>query len=156
MSSDNNSGRLVITDTSCLIILDKVGLLSILDKLFEVITTPEIAREYGHLPPWITVIPVKNKSFQDELADIVDSGEASAIALAHEVDFEYLITDDMDARKLCSKLKIKVIGTIGVLIRAKEQGHLPQIKPIIDQIRKTNFRMTDSLYETALRKAGEL
>src|ERR1700743_2056472 len=95
----------VITDTSCLIILQKLNLLELLNGLFDsVFTTPEIATEYGsHLPEWIEVIPAKNQSLQKEFSELVDRGEASAIALAIEIENKYLITDDLDARKLSVK-----------------------------------------------------
>jgi predicted nucleic acid-binding protein len=51
---------LVITDASCLILLDKIEYLDLLPKLFDVvITTPEIALEYGKtIPKWLTIIKV--------------------------------------------------------------------------------------------------
>jgi predicted nucleic acid-binding protein len=76
------------------------------------------------LPEWISVVSVKNKSFQHELSLIVDEGEASAIALAHEIENKYLITDDLEARKLSIKLGLSVIGTFGVLLRAKQQRYI--------------------------------
>jgi len=106
MNLNKTGSVVVITDTSCLIILEKVALLDVLPQLFTtILTTPEIAAEYGScLPDWIIVVPVKNKSFQQELVSKVDVGEASAIALAHEIENKYIITDDLEARKLCIKL----------------------------------------------------
>jgi predicted nucleic acid-binding protein len=71
-------GIVVITDTSCLIILEKIALLSVLHQLFNIVlTTPEIAAEYGApLPEWIIIISVKDKSLQQELSLVVDKGEA--------------------------------------------------------------------------------
>jgi len=148
----------VITDTSCLIILEKIALLSVLHQLFDVVlTTPEIAAEYGFpLPEWIIIISVKNKSLQQELTSVVDKGEASAIALAHEIENKYLITDDLEARKLSIKFGLSVIGTLGVLLRAKQQGHISAVKPFVELMKQTDFRVSDDLYQTILRKAGEL
>jgi predicted nucleic acid-binding protein len=108
-SSDN---IVVITDTSCLIILQKIALLPVLHQLFNVVlTTPEIAIEYGlPLPEWITIISVKDKSLQQKLTSMVDKGEASAIALAHEIENKYLITDDLEARKLAIKLAFQLLA----------------------------------------------
>lgn len=147
----------VITDTSCLIILEKIALLPVLHQLFNVVlTTPEIAAEYGSpLPEWIVIISVKNKSLQHKLASEVDKGEASAIALAHEIENEFLITDDLEARKLSVKLGLAVIGTLGVLLRAKQQGYIIAVKPFVELMKQTDFRVSDDLYQTVLRKAGE-
>lgn len=158
MSSNNpNVHAVVITDTSCLIILEKLAFLGLLHQLFPVVlTTPDIAEEYGNtLPDWITVITVRDRSLQEKFALTVDRGEASAIALAHEILVDHLITDDMGARKLATKLGIPVIGTLGVLIRAKESGIIPLIKPYIELMKQTDFRASDELYRTALDKAGE-
>lgn len=155
----SNAGEktVVITDTSCIIILQKLSLLGILHQLFaSVFTTPEIAAEYGDvLPGWINIIAVKNTSFQFELSSLVDPGEASAIALAHEIENKFLITDDLQARKLAIKLGLSVIGTLGVLIRAKETGLISHIKPVLEQMKLTDFRVSDDLFKAVLAKAGE-
>jgi predicted nucleic acid-binding protein len=89
------------------------------------------------------------------LSQVVDKGEASAIALAHEIENKYLITDDLEARKLSIKLGLKIIGTVGVLLRAKKEGYIMLIRPLLEQIKQTNFRISDDLYKTALREARE-
>ena len=148
----------VITDTSCLIIFEKLSLLNLLPQLFaRVLITTEIANEYTYeLPEWIDVLPVQNRDFQQQLSLLVDAGEASAIALAHEIYHNYLVTDDFEARKLALEFKLPVIGSLGVLLRAKEAGLIELIKPLLDQIRETNFRMSAELYQTVLAKAGEM
>ena len=158
MSLNNEIDNIVvITDTSCLIILEKIALLPVLNQLFNVVlTTPEIAAEYGsQLPEWIIIISVKDKSLQQKLTSVVDKGEASAIALAHEIENKYLITDDLEARKLSIKLGLSIIGTLGILLRAKQQGYIGAVKPFVELMKQTDFRVSDNLYQTVLRKAGE-
>ncbi|MDB5122829.1 MAG: hypothetical protein JWP94_958 [Mucilaginibacter sp.] len=158
MSSNKTTDNIVvITDASCLIILEKIALLPVLHQLFSVVlTTPEIAAEYGSkLPEWIIIISVKDKSLQQELASMVDRGEASAIALAHEIEHKYLITDDLEARKLSVKLGLSIIGTLGVLLRAKQEGYISAVKPFVELMKQTDFRVSEDLYRTVLRKAGE-
>lgn len=129
-----------------------------LHQLFTtVITTPQIADEYGTpLPTWVTILSVKNKQLQNELSLIVDPGEASAIALATEIENNYLITDDLQARKLAIKLGLPMIGTLGVLLLAKQAGLIALIAPYLDRIKKTNFRMAPALFNAVLKEAGEL
>ena len=147
----------VITDTSCLIILEKIVLLPVLHQLFSVVlTTPEIAAEYGSpLPEWIIIISVKDKSLQQKLTSMGDKGEASAIALAHEIENKYLITDDPEARKLSIRLGLSIIGTLGILLRAKQEGYIGAVRPFVELIKQTDFRVSDDLYQTVLRKADE-
>ncbi len=158
MSLSRADEVVVITDTSCLIILEKIGMLDLLHQLFStVLTTPEIAGEFGGImPEWIVVTPVKNELFKKELSGIVDIGEASAIALAHEVTYNYLVTDDKEARNLAIKLGLPIIGSLGVLIRVKQAELIVSIKPFIELMKTTNFRVSEDLYQIALRKANEL
>lgn len=149
--------KIIVTDTSCLILLDKLDLLFVLKDLFAAITiTSEIAQEYGkNLPAWISVQDAQNKHYQRMLQSTIDVGEASAIALAIEQQDCLLIIDDNKARKAASRLKISYIGTLGLLLEAKEVGLIKLIKPILEKIKKTNFRVTDNLEKEILRLAGE-
>lgn len=85
----------------------------------------------------------------------LDKGEASAIALAIEIPGSIVILDDYKARKLAEKLGLTITGTIGVIIKAKFEGVIPNIKPYLDKIRKTNFYISDELYLKALEEANE-
>ncbi|QEM04335.1 DUF3368 domain-containing protein [Mucilaginibacter rubeus] len=147
----------VITDTSCFIILDKIKALHLLHDLFsKVITTPEIANEYGRvLPDWVIVQQVQNLDLQNQIKEIVDPGEASAIALAAEIKSDYLLTDDRAARKLAEQRGIMVKGSAGVLLYAKQQKAIPLIRPYLDCIQQTNFRISQSLIDKLLLEAHE-
>jgi predicted nucleic acid-binding protein len=147
----------IISDTSCLILLDKIGELEILKKLFgEVIITSVISEEFGaSLPEWIKIKNALNEKYEASLQTSVDKGEASAIALAVEEKDCLLILDDQKARKLASELGLDYTGTLGVLIEAKLSGHIISIKPILDKIQRTNFRITPELLDRILKSTGE-
>jgi predicted nucleic acid-binding protein len=100
MPSELHKPNIVITDASCFILLDKINALDLLKDLYStVLTTPEIAVEFKkRLPDWVQVIAVANRERLYDYADNVDIGEASAIALAFEVDNPTLILDDMKGR----------------------------------------------------------
>jgi predicted nucleic acid-binding protein len=149
--------KVVITDSSCFIILDKINALHILDNLFSVvITTPEIAAEYGQpLPEWVHIEAPKNIARKLQLNKLIDPGEASALALAYEIDCDYLILDDLEARKLAEKLGLQIKGTVGIIVLAKQQGIVQLIKPYLEKIQLTNFRLSNKVVEKALKDAGE-
>jgi predicted nucleic acid-binding protein len=149
--------RTIISDTSCLILLDKIGELSILNKLFGVITTTsEVAIEFGQpLPSWFEIREPADKNYQAIIEATVDKGEASAIALAIELDDCLLIIDDLKGRKFASQLGLTIIGTIGVIVDAKLAGVIPSVKPILSKIKSTNFRFTEQLESLILNRAGE-
>jgi predicted nucleic acid-binding protein len=149
--------KAIISDTSCLIVFAKINELDLLRRLFtEIVTTDEVADEFGQvLPDWISVQSVKNKYYQEELKLKVDSGEASAIALAVENHDSLLIVDDFKARKLAASLGIDIIGSIGILVKAKNEGVIVSVKPFFERIRNTDFRISDDLESAALKEAGE-
>ncbi|UZD22095.1 DUF3368 domain-containing protein [Algoriphagus halophytocola] len=148
---------IVISDTSSLIVLTKIGQIDLLPKLYaQIITTPEIIIEFGNpLPDWIQVINVQNLDLKKSLELQLDLGEASAIASAHEIPNSTLILDDLKGRKVAKLLKMKFTGTLGVLARAKSEGLIPWLKPVIDRLLETNFRISDQLIEELLKKYGE-
>jgi predicted nucleic acid-binding protein len=149
--------KTIIADTSCLILPDNIAELDILNKLFGTITTTnEVAEEFGKsLPFWFEIKQADNKNYQSIIETSVDKGEASAIALAIELDDCLLIIDDLKGRKLASQLGLTIIGTIGIIVDAKLAGIITSIKPILFKIKETNFRISEQLELLILKKAGE-
>lgn len=149
--------KTIISDTSCLILLDNIGELNLLHQLFGLIfTTIEVASEFeSPLPDWFIVTEPKNKDLQRMLENTIDKGEASAIALALEIENSLLIIDDLKGRKVASNYGINITGTLGILIEAKLEGHIELIKPILDKIKSTNFRLSKVLENEILSKCNE-
>ena len=125
--------KTVIGDASCFIVLFKIEELELLREVFEeVFTTTEIAKEFGHpLPSWVKIRSVTDKSRQLSFEDEVDSGEASALALSFEIKNAIVIIDDYKARKLAEKLQINYTGTLGLILRAKQEGIIPSVKELL-------------------------
>jgi len=147
--------EIVIADTSCFILLDNIGELELLKSLFGSVTTTNIiAGEFGSpLPEWINIRTVKNTYVQDTLD--IDAGEASAIALALESGPSLLILDDGKGRKAAQKLNLNITGSLGIFLRAKREGIIPLVKPIVDKVQQTNFRYTHVVLAEILSLAGE-
>jgi predicted nucleic acid-binding protein len=149
--------EVIIADTSCFILLDKIGALNLLQKVYgEICTTKEIAGEYEKpLPDWVAVREVHDAVRQEILGLQLDRGESSAIALALEMPDCLLILDDAKARKIAMQLHIRLTGTLGVIIKAKQMGFIPSIKPLLENIQQTNFRLSTSILSEALIVAKE-
>jgi predicted nucleic acid-binding protein len=144
-----------VTDSTCLIGLDRIGRLDLLPKLFDPIAAPpEVEREWGLSAPWLRIEPPSNPSAVTALKMLVDDGEAEAIALATERQHR-IILDDRRARDLAHRMGLKVIGTVGILIRAKRVGLLPWIKPVLNELTEKGFRLSEDLKREALSLAGE-
>jgi predicted nucleic acid-binding protein len=150
--------RIVISDTSCLVVLEKIKKLFLLKELYpEVITTPEIVAEFGlPLPEWITVKRVTDKTLQNQLEQKIDLGEASALALAKEITDCILILDDLKARKIANDLHLDYTGTLGVLVKAKQKGLLLQVGPLVTQLKEVGLRFSEEVEKDILRQTGEL
>ena len=147
--------RVVISDTSCLIVLSTINCLHILQTLFsEIVITEEVKNEFNELlPDWIIV----KKAASDEIEKIlllnVDKGEASAMALyLEQIEDALLVIDERKGRLVAKNLGIKIIGTIGIILKAKEAGIIPNLSVIIEQLEQTDFRLSPKLKQQMLDK----
>ena len=149
--------KIIISDTSCFIILTNIGELHLLQKLYsKIITTIEIATEFGEpLPEWVEILSVKSKDTQRLLEMQIDKGESSAIALALEISDSLLILDDIKARKVATQLGLSITGTLGIIIKAKLEGIIPSVIPILNKIKQTDFRLSNEVESQVLKAAME-
>lgn len=149
--------KTIIADTSCFIILTNIGELELLHQVYgQIVTTLDIVIEYGEsLPTWVEIVSVNDKYKQQLLEMQIDRGESSAIALALETPNSTVILDDYKARKIAQQLGIEYTGTIGIIIKAKLKGIVPSIKPILEKIKQTNFRLSIDIELQALKEAKE-
>lgn len=120
---------LIICDTSCLILFDKINQLDLLRLCYNSIyVTPEVVAEYGkQLPDWVLIKKVANQSHQRILEQILGVGESSAIALGFELPQALVVIDDLKARKVAKSLNLQITGSLGILVKAKQKGHLGQL-----------------------------
>jgi predicted nucleic acid-binding protein len=149
------SREIVITDSGCLISLERVDRLDILPALFsQVLLPPAVQAEFGVTLPWLRVVPPQDRGMVAALKMLVDEGEAEAIALAYELQYR-LIIDDLQGRKVARDLGLQMTGTIGILVMAKQQGIIPALKPVIEALEGVSFYLSNALKAEALRLVGE-
>lgn len=150
--------RLLVTDTSCLIALERVELLDLLPRLHDDVVAPSaVVAEFGRRPSWLREEPVSDPlAVASLLARRLDPGEAEAIVLARTIPDALLLIDEARGRKIAVSLGLVIIGTAGLLAVAKQAGLVPAVKPILDTLRNDHdFRLADHHYEQVLRDAGE-
>lgn len=149
--------KVVISDTSTLILFQKIDEFDILRKVYnELITTPEIANEFGEiLPDWIKIKSASDRRYQDFLNTQIDYGEASAIALASEFEDVLLLLDDLKARKLAKQLNFRITGVLGVINKAKQLSIINRVKPLLDKLVMTDFRIANNIIDEILRLNNE-
>lgn len=158
---------IVVSDSSALITLASAGELDLLRALFGEVLIPErvwdevvqgdrAGTEAVISAEWIRTVPVPDTAFLMALNADVDPGEAEAIALALAVQADILLLDERQARNLAISMGFPVVGVVGVLLRAKQQGFLQLLRPVLDRMKTASrFRISTKLYESTLRDAGE-
>ncbi|MEM6630447.1 MAG: DUF3368 domain-containing protein [Bacteroidota bacterium] len=158
---------LIISDTSPITNLIKIGQLDLLGRLFgEIIVPKEVYKELADYEKqkaeidkrsWIKIIAVRDQEAVAKLNTQLDPGEAEAIILAQELDANLLIIDERKGRRIAEGYGLHIIGLLGILVRGKQKGHISEIKPLLNSLmQEVGFRVSQSLYEDILREVGEL
>ena len=108
-------------------------------------------------PPldWVTCRRVSNPAVVTALEVELDRREAQAITLSQELAADLLLIDEHLGRVVAARLGIKIIGLLGVLMEAKHQGLIPEIKALVDALMNHGFRIGNDLYVRVLEAAGE-
>jgi predicted nucleic acid-binding protein len=86
----------------------------------------------------------------------VGAGEREAIALALEMGAAELILDDLAARRLAQSLLLVVIGSAGLLLRAKERGLIPRVRPLMQAMQAVDFHISERVFTGILAAADEI
>lgn len=159
----------VVADTSPLISLDACNQLDLLRRLYaRVIVPKEVERELSvggttaltngltraHRK-WIKVRVLRTPP-APVLVAALDPGEAEVITLALEIGCPLVLLDEPPARAAARAAGLQATGAIGVLLRAKKEGLLVAIKPSTDLMISQGIRLSNSLIDFVLRRAGEI
>lgn len=83
-------------------------------------------------------------------------GETAVLALAQERKPATAVLDDAAARTCAKAIGIPVIGTLGVILRAKRQGHVDSAAEIIRAVRDAGLHLEDEFIRSALERIGEV
>jgi predicted nucleic acid-binding protein len=103
----------------------------------------------------ITERPLTNPKASELLQGRLGVGEREAIALSLEMNADLLLMDELAGRRTAMSLGVRVLGTLGVLLRAKTQELIPAVGPLMDQLLATGFYVDEELAERVRRTAGE-
>lgn len=145
----------VVCNTSPLIALSDIGYLDLLRAVYGRIIIPsEVRREaltVPVLPDWIDVRDPQRVPRGWNL----DPGEMHAIALALELGARVIVLDDRSARAVAEQSGLSVIGTVGVILLARHSGVVPAVRPVLESLRTSGFRLSDASYRLAIAESGE-
>lgn len=164
--------RMVICDSSSLIHLSAIGRLGLLKDFHGTLTIPqavwrEVVQQGLNRPGvqeveaalqegWIEIRAASNEPLLTSLKQDLDDGEAEVIALAIEHQAELVLLDETEARRIAGIFDLKKTGAIGILIRAKLEGKIQDLRTELDRLRTVGgFWIEERLYNAAVSSVGE-
>lgn len=156
----------IVSNTTPIISLASIGKLNVLKELFGKIIIPQSvydeikAKEsYGYKEidsDYIKIQAIKGTKYRDLLLNQLDLGEAETIILATEINADYVIIDDNIGYKIAKNSGLNVIRTLSVLLKAKDKGIIEEIRPLLDEMILKGRWYSKKVYESFLKKIGEL
>ena len=156
--------RKVIANTTRLIALANIGRLELLHKLYGTVIVPQAvmdeivrnpAKQRVHSSQWIQVETIQDDSQKDIFRARLHAGEVEVMILARELDADLVLMDDEAAKKTAKFLGLKVTGTLGILLKAKKEGYLAKVEPVMDELLRDGLYISDSVQNYVLKEAGE-
>ncbi len=103
---------------------------------------------------WIQVIRLQPHALIPPITGL-GLGEREVISMAIDSPESLALLDDGLARQHAKSLGIKVTGTLGILLKAKQSGLIDQVAPVLEQLNNLGFRISNSTQLTVLKLAGE-
>jgi uncharacterized protein len=158
-----------VSNSSPLIFLAAIGQFQLLHEIYgEILVPPAVWRETVaagagrtgaaevRQAPWIRHQAPSDQDVTSLLLEILDSGEAEAIALAMSLGPRIpVVLDDLRARRVAEEIGLVVTGTAGILVQAKGMGLIPAFGPMLIELRTVGLYLSDSAIERLLQLANE-
>ena len=158
--------RKVISNTTPILSLLKIDKLNILYELYGSVSIPQAVFDeiesgnekefYTDLSkiPWISIESIRVPNPKLYLFDL-DAGEAEVLILAKEQKADLVILDEIMGRRYAKYLGLNLTGTLGVLLKAKEQGLIEAISPLLYELTQKSSWLNPKLISDVLKLAGE-
>ena len=103
---------------------------------------------------WIKIEQIQDRKSISYFLDL-DKGEAEAIVLATESEADLILLDESLGRFHAKHAGLRVTGTIEILVKAKKQGLISELKPLILELKEKGVWLSESLIERILELANE-
>jgi predicted nucleic acid-binding protein len=161
---------IIVSDTSPINNLAAIDQLHLLHELYGTVLIPEaVFQELTDLNfpvagatevqtyDWIQTRTVCDRTLVEALSNELDIGEAEAIALAVKTQADQVLIDERRGRLVASRLNLRCTGILGILVEAKSQGLITEVKPLLDAlINKSGFWVAEPLYNRVLQIVNEI
>ncbi|HEX6899768.1 MAG TPA: DUF3368 domain-containing protein [Thermoanaerobaculia bacterium] len=156
-----------VVNASPLIFLSRVDALPLLSKLASQVMVPAAVVAEVHaegkwssfskgveIPGWIRIEP--DLPIPEEISGWdLGAGESQVLVHASFMSDSEAVLDDLQARRCARSLGIPTTGTLGVILRAKQRGLIPEARPLVEALIQNQMYISRELVETALADVGE-
>jgi hypothetical protein len=158
---------LIVADTTPLSVFLRIGRIDLVQSLVSTLYIPEAVAveldrgqkffgQWREQMPFVQVLRLEPSPLLALLKSGLDMGEAEAIALAVERKTELLLIDEAQGRAMARRLSIEVIGSVGLVLLAKERGLVPAVLPVLDDLRaRGGLWLSDAFYESIVARTCE-
>lgn len=157
---------IIFSNTTPLIALSSIGQLDLLPQLFgEIYVVDTVVEECAKggkiLVPDLTKLDwlrcVENKNYpKNPLLMVLDDGEKHTIEAALAMQADYAIIDEKLGRNLAEYLGLNVTGTLGILLKAKQQNKIPSFIHCVKAMQQQGIRYNNQLVEKLAKHIGEI
>lgn len=156
----------VVSDTSVITNLLQINKIELLQQLFKKVVIPgEVYNELNRIPghtiflaeqEWIQILSPADNLAVEKLLIYLDKGEAQSIVLAAELQADLLLIDERKGRQIAEEMGLKIMGLIGILIKAKNIGLINFVRPLLDElIASAGFRIKEDFYNQIITLVNE-
>jgi predicted nucleic acid-binding protein len=156
----------VVSNSTPIISLLKINRLELLQKIYTKIHIPvavyheieagKTKKYYKDLSQidWIQITEIQDKQVVKKFPDL-DAGEAEAIVLAVGLNADLILLDEKAGRYHAKHANLNVTGTIGMLIKAKSTGLIPELKPLLEELTEKDVWISDRFRREILKSVDE-
>lgn len=155
----------IVINTGPLVTLSRIDALDLIAQLpFRFVCPQEVRDElddgeksgYTRISPiWLNIESLRS-SPSPLIVSTLGRGEAAVIQLALEQGIKRVCIDEWKGRRAAIVAGLRVTGVLGLLGRAKQQGIIPLIRPLVEKATKEGIRYHPDLVKRVLQAAAEL
>ena len=160
---------IIISNSTPIILLHKIGQLDLLQKLYGKIYIADAVykeviidganmagQDFIKQNKWIEIINIEDINAKKMFITSLHDGEVETIILAMEMNADLCVLDDLLARKHAKNFGLQITGTLGILIEAKNKSYVKEVKPILEKLKEIGMYIDSELYSTILLNANEI
>ncbi len=162
---------IIISDTTPILSLLKVGRLGLLETLYHTVVVPEAVyheltgndsyeeeRRKIEKCTFLSVGKVRNIESVRILRDVtgLDAGESESLVLYGEMGANLLLIDEHKGRNVAKKMAVEYVGTMGILMLAFDEGIITakEVQETLENLLGCDIRLSRKLCNKVLGYVG--